>query len=95
MVHNGIEYAIMQALAETYDIMKRGLSMRPEEMAEVFGEWNQGGLSGYLLEITEKILRYTDPETGGHSRADDEHRPRICGRLPHRSPSGKLNPGPA
>ncbi len=64
MVHNGIEYAIMQALAESYDIMKRGLSMRPAEMAELFGEWNQGELSGYLLEITEKILRYADRDTG-------------------------------
>jgi len=64
MVHNGIEYAIMQAIAECYDLMKRGLSMTPEAMAEVFSDWNQGELSGYLLEITEKILRYVDRETG-------------------------------
>ncbi len=63
MVHNGIEYAIMQTIAESYDVMKRGLSMAPAEMAEVFSRWNQGELAGYLLEITQKILRYSDPHT--------------------------------
>ena len=64
MVHNGIEYAVMEALAEAYDLMNRGLSMSCAEMADVFGRWNQGELSSYLVEITEKILRYVDPETG-------------------------------
>jgi 6-phosphogluconate dehydrogenase len=64
MVHNGIEYAILQALAEAYDLMKRGLGLRSKEMAVVFGEWNRGELEGYLVEITEKILRRVDPETG-------------------------------
>ena len=64
MVHNGIEYAVMETLAEAYDLMKRGLSMSCAEMADVFGRWNQGELSSYLVEITEKILRYVDPETG-------------------------------
>jgi len=64
MVHNGIEYAVMETLAEAYDLMKRGLSMSPTEMADVFLEWNRGELSSYLVEITEKILRYLDPETG-------------------------------
>ena len=64
MVHNGIEYAIMETIAEGYDLMKRGLGLSPAEMAEVFGEWNRGELSSYLFEITEKILRYPDPETG-------------------------------
>jgi 6-phosphogluconate dehydrogenase len=64
MVHNGIEYAILQALAEAYDLMKRGLALSPEEMADVFGEWSRGDLGGYLVEITEKILRRVDPETG-------------------------------
>ena len=63
MVHNGIEYAVMEALAEAYDLMRRGLSMSCAEMADVFGRWNQGELSSYLVEITEKILRYVDPET--------------------------------
>ena len=64
MVHNGIEYAIMQTLAECYDLMKCGLGMSPDEMAGVIGEWNRGELGGYLIEITEKILRTSDPETG-------------------------------
>ena len=63
MVHNGIEYAIMETIAEAYDLMKRGLSMSPDEMAEVFSDWNERELGGYLFEITERILRYRDPET--------------------------------
>ena len=64
MVHNGIEYAIMQALAEAYDLMKRGLGMSAGEMAEVFGAWNRGELESYLVEITEAILRCVEPESG-------------------------------
>ena len=64
MVHNGIEYAIMQTLAEAYDLMKRGLGLSAGEMAGVFGEWNRGELAGYLVEITEKVLRRADPDTG-------------------------------
>jgi len=64
MVHNGIEYGIMETIAEVYDIMSRGLGMPPQEMADVFGEWNNGELSSYLFEITERILRRIDLETG-------------------------------
>ncbi len=64
MVHNGIEYAIMETIAEAYDLMKRGLGMAPDEMAEVFSDWNRRELGGYLFEITERILRYRDPEIG-------------------------------
>ena len=64
MVHNGIEYAIMETTAEAYDIMSRGLGMTAPQMADVFGTWNQGKLSSYLFEITEKILRKVDPDTG-------------------------------
>lgn len=65
MIHNGIEYAIMETIAEAYDLMKRGLGMRSGEMADVFGGWNAGELSGYLFEITEQILRHPDSKTGG------------------------------
>lgn len=65
MVHNGIEYAIMQALCEAYDLMRRGLGMSASEMADVFQEWNEGELESYLVEITEKILRQDDPEGTG------------------------------
>jgi len=64
MVHNGIEYAIMQVLAEVYDLMKRGLGLTAAEMAEAFAAWSRGELGGYLVEITERILRVEDPETG-------------------------------
>jgi 6-phosphogluconate dehydrogenase len=64
MVHNGIEYGDMQLIAETYDIMRRVLGMSADEMAQVFDEWNKGELESYLIEITAKILRVKDPETG-------------------------------
>jgi len=64
MVHNGIEYAIMQALAEAYDVMRRGLGLSAGHMADAFGDWNRGDLSSYLVEITEQVLRARDSETG-------------------------------
>ena len=64
MVHNGIEYAIMQLIGEVYDLLHRGLDMSSEEMGELFGEWNEGKLSSYLIEITSEILKTKDPETG-------------------------------
>jgi 6-phosphogluconate dehydrogenase len=64
MVHNGIEYGIMQLLAETYDIMSRGLGMTAPEIARVFAEWNAAELGGYLCEITVEVLNRMDPETG-------------------------------
>lgn len=64
MVHNGIEYGDMQLIAEAYDVMRRGLGMDADQMADVFEEWNQTELESYLIEITAKILRFKDPETG-------------------------------
>jgi 6-phosphogluconate dehydrogenase len=64
MVHNGIEYGDMQLIAESYDLMRRVLSMSADEMADVFDEWNGGELESYLIEITAQILRVKDPETG-------------------------------
>ena len=64
MVHNGIEYAIMETIAEAYDLMLRGLNMSAREMADAFEGWNDGELSSYLFEISEEILRRVDPETG-------------------------------
>ena len=65
MVHNGIEYAIMQALCEAYDLMHRGLGMSASEMADIFARWNDAELESYLVAITEKILRQVDPEGDG------------------------------
>lgn len=64
MVHNGIEYAIMQLIAEVYDLLHRGLSMGAEQLAELFTGWNNSELASYLIEITADIFRKRDPETG-------------------------------
>ena len=64
MVHNGIEYAVMQLLAETYDLMKRGLGLSDDELRDVYDTWNQGELNGYLIEITSRIFSKVDESTG-------------------------------
>ena len=64
MVHNGIEYAVMQLLAETYDLMKRGLGLSDDELRDVYDAWNQGELNGYLVEITSRIFSRVDETTG-------------------------------
>ena len=64
MVHNGIEYALMQLIAETYDIMKRGLGLTDDELGDVYDEWNKGELGSYLMEITVQIFRRVDEKTG-------------------------------
>ena len=60
MVHNGIEYGDMQLIVEAYLLMRDLLSMAPDEMAEVFAQWNQGELDSYLIEITADILAKKD-----------------------------------
>ena len=64
MVHNGIEYADMQLIAEAYDLIRRGTGKSPAEIADVFAEWNKGELESYLIEITAEVLRQVDAETG-------------------------------
>jgi 6-phosphogluconate dehydrogenase len=64
MVHNGIEYADMQLIAEAYDLIRRGTGKSPAEIADVFAEWNTGELESYLIEITAEVLRQTDAATG-------------------------------
>jgi len=64
MVHNGIEYGIMQLLAEVYDFFSRGLGYSAARLAEVVNDWNAGELNSYLMEITGKILGKADPGTG-------------------------------
>ena len=63
MVHNGIEYGIMEVLAELYDYMRKVLQLRPEKMGDIFAEWNQD-FDSYLVEITAKIMKKDDPKTG-------------------------------
>jgi 6-phosphogluconate dehydrogenase len=64
MVHNGIEYGIMQLIAETYDMLSRGLGLTDDELGDVFDKWNQAELNGYLIEITADIFRKVDEITG-------------------------------
>ena len=64
MVHNGIEYGDMQLIAEAYFLLKQVLGMLPPEMGDVFQAWNAGELNSYLVEITARILRQKDPESG-------------------------------
>ena len=64
MVHNGIEYGDMQLIAEAYDILQQVLGLSAAELAEIFATWNEGELDSFLIEITSKIFRKIDNETG-------------------------------
>jgi 6-phosphogluconate dehydrogenase len=64
MVHNGIEYADMQLIAEAYDLLRQGLGLDPGQLAEIFARWNQGELESYLIEITAQVLSHVDGATG-------------------------------
>ncbi|MFE0037885.1 NADP-dependent phosphogluconate dehydrogenase [Streptomyces sp. NPDC059015] len=64
MVHNGIEYADMQLIAEAYHLLRSVAGYSPERIAETFREWNTGRLDSYLIEITAEVLAHTDPVTG-------------------------------
>src|ERR1700688_3139790 len=63
MVHNGIEYGMMQLIAETYDLMKRGLNLSNEQIRDAFLSWNDSELSSYLIEITGSIFGKVDEKT--------------------------------
>jgi 6-phosphogluconate dehydrogenase len=62
MVHNGIEYGDMQLICEAYNLMKTGLGLTPDQMHDVFAEWNKGELDSYLVEITRDILGFKDAD---------------------------------
>ena len=64
MIHNGIEYAIMQLISEKYHILKYGLKKSIKEIHEVFKSWNEGVLESYLIEITRDIFKAYDKESG-------------------------------
>jgi 6-phosphogluconate dehydrogenase len=65
MVHNGIEYALMQLIVETYEILKKGLHLDNDAIRTIFGKWNKGPLQSYLLEITTEIFSFRN--------ASDDH----------------------
>lgn len=63
MVHNGIEYAIMQEISEVYDIMRKVGHLSNSEMSDVFADWDKGDLNAYLVEIASKVLKQKDDLT--------------------------------
>jgi 6-phosphogluconate dehydrogenase len=64
MVHNGIEYADMQLIAEAYDLLRRGADLTPARIGEIFADWNTGELDSFLIEITAQVLAQVDAATG-------------------------------
>lgn len=63
-VHNGIEYADMQIIAEIYGLLRGGAGLSPPEIAALFETWNAGPLRSFLVEVTAEVLAATDPQTG-------------------------------
>ncbi|MDR6197795.1 NADP-dependent phosphogluconate dehydrogenase [Siphonobacter sp. SORGH_AS_0500] len=63
MVHNGIEYGIMQLIAETYGLLKNGLKLENEAIGQIFAKWNEGRLKSFLIDITKDIFAYKIPGT--------------------------------
>src|SRR5208282_40320 len=63
MVHNGIEYAVMQIMAEAYDLLTRYAEFDTKHVHDVFAEWNKAELNSFLMEIATQVLERVDPET--------------------------------
>lgn len=66
MVHNGIEYAIMQLISEAYDLLRKGVKLNNDQLYEVFKEWNNGEMNSFLIEITRDIFQQKDDLTDGY-----------------------------
>lgn len=67
MVHNGIEYAMMQMISEVYDLLRRAAGFTNEQLHAVFKQWNKGQLQSYLIEITADVFKTGDSETPGNT----------------------------
>ena len=80
MVHNGIEYADIQLIAETYDFLRPALGMSPADLAAVFREWNRGKLQSYLIEITANVLAKRDGSSALVDAIDDKAEQKGTGR---------------
>lgn len=65
MVHNGIEYAIMQLISEAYDLLRKGANLNNNQLYEVFKTWNEGEMNSFLIEITRDIFQQKDDLTDG------------------------------
>lgn len=63
MVHNGIEYAMMQMISEVYDLLRRGAGVGNEELHNIFKQWNKGQLQSFLIDITADVFQTRDTET--------------------------------
>ena len=63
MVHNGIEYAMMQMISEVYDLLRRGVGYTNEQLQQTFEQWNKGQLQSFLIEVTADVFRHKDTET--------------------------------
>jgi 6-phosphogluconate dehydrogenase len=63
MVHNGIEYAMMQMISEVYDVLRRGAGISNEELHNIFNKWNEGQLQSFLIHITADVFKTKDGET--------------------------------
>lgn len=64
MIHNGIEYGIMQGISEVYDILRKVLKLSTEEIGKIFESWNNGELNSFLMEISYKVMKHKDKSTG-------------------------------
>jgi len=64
MIHNGIEYADMQLIAEAYDLLRNVAGLEPQAISDIFRKWNEGQLESYLIDITAEVLAQVDAETG-------------------------------
>src|SRR5437879_1194290 len=81
MVHNGIEYADIQLIAESYDLLRSALGLTPPELASIFREWNEGRLQSYLIEITANVLAKSSDSNGALVDAiEDEAEQKGTGR---------------
>ena len=65
MVHNGIEYGDMELIAEAYDLLKNVAGLDNKQLYDVFGEWNKSELQSFLIEISQKVINFPDPEGSG------------------------------
>jgi len=75
MVHNGIEYGIMELLSEVYDLLKSVLGLSAAEMQKIFAAWNQTELNSYLVEITAAVLGHTTPRPASRSSISSSIKP--------------------
>jgi 6-phosphogluconate dehydrogenase len=71
MVHNGIEYALMQLISEIYDLLRRGAGYNNQKLAALFDRWNEGDLRSYLVEITARVFTVTDENDPDHHELVD------------------------